>query len=190
MSLLVVLPALMMVGMLVFMPSVLLSTVARAGEAATRQMAWFIFVLLLLPGVIVFFTSGPSPTTVSIVLVNVTSLALGVWLGLRAAAKSVQSLMRDAEQMSAWGTANFARLDVNGDGVVCALDLTRFSKTIGLPREDLEMASRLSYMLDDVGHQVESGGKSGQVRTPKVASAQDFAQYAKKKRQLYPTWVV
>lgn len=176
--------------MLAFMPGVLLTTIARAGEAAVRQMAWFIFILLMMPGVIVFFTSGPSTTTVSILLLNFVSLAVGIWLGLKASAKSVQSLVRDAAQMSAWGSANFARLDVNGDGVVCALDVTRFSKTIGLPREDLEMASRLSYMLDDVGHQEESGGKSGQVRTPKVASAQDFAQYEKKKRQLFPTWVV
>lgn len=178
----------MMAAMLILMPGVLLSTIARAGEAATRQMAWFIFVLLMLPGLIVFFTGGPTTSTASILVVNLVSLSAGVYLGLRSARREAARLVRSAEQMSTWGKSNFARLDVNGDGLVCALDLANFSKNIGTAQEDLEMASRLSYMLNDLGHSAENGNAS-KMQSPRVASLEDFVQYGTKKRQLFPSWI-
>jgi len=95
-------------------------------------------------------------------------------------------------ELSAWAQANFSRLDVGGDGVVCSYDLYRFAAGPVSP-EDKQHATLLSAALADISRATSGSSPASAAQpalaAPAVVSREDLLAYPAKKAANWAGWL-
>ena len=133
-------------------------------------------------------------------IIQIACIMLGLRLGFRSAYKNARRAaaaeLAVLTEMTGWAQANFARLDVNGDTVICALDLAHFSVQDDLTDADRKHLAKLSRSVDDIGHEAVSRSLQNNPAAvafipfiPKVVSETDLAVFIDRKKALWAGWL-
>ncbi|MBS1993426.1 MAG: hypothetical protein JSS83_23075 [Cyanobacteria bacterium SZAS LIN-3] len=196
----------LMTGMIVWMTmNVMLSLVGLAGKEPADAITRVLSVIFGLVVLIMVFVSRGDPLLLLQAGAVFAGLGLGVYSGRRSVRKQIAQKLCDALWLSQWGEANFHRLDQNGDGVVCTLDLARFcaglygAAATGSPQsleKDRRMAAQIGAAFADIGHDAVADileqnpdARPFPVARPKVISQQDIGGYHAKLHARWEGWL-
>jgi hypothetical protein len=184
-----------------YMGNVMVSMIGLASKQVADGLCKTLFVIFGAVGCLVFTVSACGSKEAGLaVFVEMACVLAGLALGFRHAyvntRRAIGDEMRTLTAMTEWATLNFVRLDLNGDGQICALDMANFSATADLSALDCEMVAKLSGSLNDIGHDLvvrapQPNSASGSVfpAIPKVISLTDLESYVERKTALWSGWL-
>lgn len=185
---------LMMGAMMGGVSWVMASLTYEMGKVAHDAMWRFLYIVFGVFALGAIFLSHFDPGASSLGVTVVCSLLLGRRLSERSARSQAARRMNEVRQISEWGAANFTRLDVGGDGVVCAYDLYRFAGGV-VSAEDQKQAQNLAAALADISRSVNgfaapaaTTGAQPMV-SPAVVSREDLLAYPAKKASIWAGWL-
>jgi hypothetical protein len=164
------------------------------GKASHDGMWRFLYIVFGIFSLGAIFLSHLDPGASSLGVTVFCGLLLGRRLSERSARSHTARRMNEVRHISEWGSANFTRLDVGGDGVVCAYDLYRFAGAV-VSAEDQQQARNLAAALADISRSVN--GSAAQAATtgqplmaaPVVVSREDLLAYPAKKASIWAGWL-
>lgn len=180
----------MMIGFSWFMGSMLYE-LGKVSHDAMWRLLYIVFGIFSLGAI---FLSHLDPGASSLGVTVFCSLLLGRRLSERSARSHTARRMNEVRHISEWGSANFARLDVGGDGVVCAYDLYRFAGAVAAD-DDRQQAQILAAALADISRSVNGSATpaatTGPVlmAAPAVVSREDLLAYPAKKASIWAGWL-
>jgi len=182
----------LMVGLMVWMvTSLMISIVGLSGKDVSKRLLLVLSFVLGVPSLIFLIIFPPQAILLFELAMVLIGLSLGYWTGCKAARKDWRERIARAEAVGQWGATNFARLDQNGDQLLCTLDLARFVASADSTPEDRQMAGKISSLFADIGHPaVSETVKAGNAlpTRPVVISKEDFQTYLDRKKVLAKSW--